>query len=259
MSSLSSQVLSLYDLGQVLWLIASMSTPLHLKISETLRHQIEAGHYLAGAKLPSEHQLMAMFQVSRITVRQAIANLVNQGLARTHRGKGAFVTPSQKVAYSLSSPLHFLEQDLAQKGILLTFENLVWCKVKPPPEIRTRLQLSASEHMYLQKKLLRMNGAVGAVDVSYLLSDLGQRFTKELQQQMTFPLLEQHDIPITQIDAVIECTHADPEMSSYLEVPLGQPLIVYRHIAYSQGRPILQGETISRADRFCYALTTQRS
>ena len=81
------------------------SVPLHISISEKLRHQIDSGVYMPGEKLPSEHQMMNAFGVSRITVRQAIANLVSQGLVQTQQGKGAFVTPQRKVAYSLSSPL----------------------------------------------------------------------------------------------------------------------------------------------------------
>ncbi|MEL6856725.1 MAG: GntR family transcriptional regulator, partial [Cyanobacteria bacterium J06607_13] len=87
------------------------SVPLHISISEKLRHQIDSGVYAAGEKLPSEHQMMASFGVSRITVRQAIANLVNQGLAQSKQGKGVFVTPQRKVAYALSSPLVMLEND----------------------------------------------------------------------------------------------------------------------------------------------------
>ncbi|MEO0376578.1 MAG: GntR family transcriptional regulator, partial [Cyanobacteria bacterium P01_A01_bin.17] len=146
-----------------------MSIPLHIAISEKLRHQIEAGDYLPGEKLPSEHQLMETFHVSRITVRQAIANLVNQGLVKAQRGKGVFVTPQQKVAYSLSSPLVFMEQDLADDGIQLTFKSLTFRKVRPSSQVRDVLQLSPQASVYLQKKLLRMDGAVGAIDVSYIL------------------------------------------------------------------------------------------
>ncbi len=236
-----------------------MSVPLHISISEKLRHQIESGEYAPGEKLPSEHQLMASFAVSRITVRQAIANLINQGLAKSQQGKGVFVTPQKKVAYSLSSPLIFLEQDLARKGIELTFENLMFKKVRPPIAVQEQLELDEASMAYLQKKLLRMDGAAGALDITYILPELGQQFGTQLKQQMTFPVLEQQAIAIVRIEAVIECTHADYDMSTYLEVPLGQPLIVYRYTTYTHHqRPILHGETISRADRFCYSLTIER-
>lgn len=234
------------------------SVPLHVSISEKLRHQISSGIYAPGEKLPSEHQMMATFGVSRITVRQAIANLVNQGLAQSKQGKGVFVTAGQKVAYSLSSPLVLLEADLAHKGIKLTFENLAFRKVRAPKPVQTVLSLT-EKTAYFQKKLLYMNGSVGAVDITYILPALGKQFGTQLKKQMTFPTLEEHAITIEHIDAIIECTHADYEMSNHLEVPLGQPLIVYRYTAYTQNeKPVLHGETISRADRFCYSLTIKK-
>lgn len=236
-----------------------MSVPLHISISEKLRHQIESGKYAPGEKLPSEHQLIETFSVSRITVRQAIANLVNQGLARSQKGKGVFVTPQKKVAYSLSSPLVLLEQDLAEKGIKLTFKSLTFRKVRPPKGLQSILSLT-EKSVYLQKKLLYMDDAVGAIDISYVLPELGKQFGPDFKRQMTFSVLEKHAIAIDRIDATIECTHADYETSDYLEVPLGQPLIVYRYAAYTADpQPILYGETISRADRFCYTLTVKRS
>ena len=235
------------------------SVPLHISISETLRQQIEAGDYQPGEKLPSEHQLMEVFNVSRITVRQAVANLVSQGLATAQQGKGVFVTPQKKVAYSLASPLIFLEQDLAHKGIQLTFKNLTFRKVQVPQAVQATLQLPRKSTVYFQEKLLSMDGAVGAIDKSYIVSELGQRFRAQLKRQMTFPTLEAQGIAIERIDAVIECTHADYEMSGHLEVPLGQPLIVYRYTTYAADQqPILYGETISRADRFCYSLSLQK-
>ena len=235
------------------------TAPLHVSISEKLRQQIETGEYLPNEKLPSEHQLMAIFEVSRITVRQAISNLIGQGLVQSQQGNGVFVTPQHKVSYSLSSPLVFLEQDLAQKGVTLSIENLTLEKISPPKGIATVLKIAKKKKVIFQEKLLKMDGAAGALDITYLVSSIGDEFADDLTTQMTFPVLEKHDVHIDKIDATIECTHADYKKSRYLEVPLGHPLIVYRYTAYDEQGPILHGETISRADRFCYSLTIQAS
>ena len=71
--------------------------PLHLLISEQLRDRILTGLYQPGDQLPSEHQLMSEFKVSRITARRAIANLTQQGLVTVRWGKGGFVSVQQKV------------------------------------------------------------------------------------------------------------------------------------------------------------------
>ena len=202
--------------------------------------------------MPSEHQIMAEFAVSRITARRAISNLSQQGLVTVQRGKGVFVATQQKVTYSLSSPLTFLEADTARQGVAMTVQTLVFELVTVPMEVAAILQCSIA---YLQKKVLLFNGIPGCIDVTYLLPKLGNAYELELREQMTFTTLEQHGMTIDKIDAMIECTQADYETSDRLEVPLGHPLIVYRHTAYTEaGQAIVHGESISRGDRFCYSV-----
>ncbi len=237
-----------------------MTSPLHLVISEQLRQQIINGEYGPGAKLPSENQLIRKFQASRITIRRAIANLVQQGLVITYQGKGVFVTEKRKVAYTLSNPLTFLEDDLAGQGIELSLENISFELVTVSEEVQKILQLPPSNPTaYLQKKLLLIDRVAGCVDITYILPKIGQKLAKELQHNMTFPVLEQNDFKIERVEAIIECTNANLELSQYLDVPLGHPLLVYRHTAYTeQNLPLVHGESISRGDRFCYSVSQQR-
>jgi GntR family transcriptional regulator len=233
-----------------------MTFPLHLTISEQLRDRILTGQYQPGDRLPSEHQLMAEFEVSRITARRAIANLTQQGLVTVRRGKGVFVAIQQKATYSLSSPLIFLDADLAEQGIDVTVKTLVFESVTAPLAVQKILNSAIA---YLQKKVLLFNGIPGCVDVTYILPQFGKAYAKDLRQQMTFTTLETHGINIEKIDAVIECTQADYETSAQLEVPLGHPLIVYRHTAYTdENCAIVYGESISRGDRFCYSVQIRR-
>ena len=229
--------------------------PLHVDISEQIHQQIIDGDYLPGDKLPSERELTEQWQVSRITIRRAIANLVQQGLVSTHQGKGAFVTHQRKVIYTLSSPLTFLQDDLVSQGIELSIQNIVYKAVTPSSQIGKILQLGDRKStVYLQKKLLLADNEPGCVDITYILPEIGQQLESELKQNMTFPVLERHNWKIDRVNAVIECTNANLELSEYLDVPLGHPLLVYRHTAYSNDRPIVHGESISRGDRFCYSV-----
>ncbi len=230
--------------------------PLHLNISEQIQQRITEGYYSPGEKLPSEKKLVEEWQVSRITIRRAIANLVQQGLVTTHQGKGAFVNEKRKVAYTLSNPLTFLQNDLANKGIKLSLQNITFELVTAPTEVQKILQLpSNNPTAYLQKKLLLTDDVPGGVDITYILPEIGQKLGTELQQNMTFPILERNNYQIDRVTAIIECTNANLELSEYLDVPLGHPLLVYRHTAYiTQNCPVLHGETISRGDRFCYAV-----
>ena len=184
---------------------------------------------------------------------------MHQGLVNTHQGKGAFVTEQKKIAYTLTSPLTFLERDLQTKGITLSLQNITFELVTPPQEVQDILDLVPLNTAYLQKKLLLTNNVVGGVDITYILPELGSELARELKQNMTFSVLERHNYKIDRVTAIIECTNATLELSEYLEVPLGHPLLVYRHTAYTTDkRAILHGETISRGDRFCYSVEQYR-
>jgi len=233
-----------------------MQLPLHLTISEKLRQRIANGEFRPGEQLPSEHQLILEFAVSRITIRRAIANLVNQGLVVSHRGKGVFVKEQRKVTYSLSSPLVFFDADMARQGVSSSIQNLVFELVSAPPTVQQTLDLPSDQpEVYLQKKLLLLDERPVAIDITYILPELGQSLAKELQCQMTFPILEKNGVAIERIEATLECTRANHETSIYLNVPLGEPLLVYAYTAYTRSnQPIVHGKALSRGDRLCYSV-----
>lgn len=237
-----------------------MRFPLHLIISEKLRKQILSGKFPPGGQLPSEHQLILDFQVSRITVRRAIANLVSQGLVISQRGKGVFVKKQRKVTYSLSSPLVFFEEDVARQGVTSSIQNLVFKPVAAPEDVQQNLKLTPNNEVYLQKKLLLLDEIPAAVDITYILPDLGKEFAEDLQLRMTFPTLEQNGVQIERIEATLECTHASHEMSEYLHVPLGGPLLVYCYTAYTKyNQPVVCGEAFSRGDCLCYSVVLTKN
>ena len=66
------------------------------RLAGTLRDRIAAGIYARGDKLPSEMELMDESGLSRSTVRHALKVLVDEGLVRTERGRGAFVADTQR-------------------------------------------------------------------------------------------------------------------------------------------------------------------
>jgi GntR family transcriptional regulator len=67
------------------------SSTLYAKVEETIATEIAQGEYRPGDQLPTEDELLERFQVSRITVRRAIQNLVHRRLLEIRRGLGTFV------------------------------------------------------------------------------------------------------------------------------------------------------------------------
>jgi GntR family transcriptional regulator len=233
--------------------------PLHLSISEKIKRWIETGKYQPGDRLPSESQLMAQFEVSRITIRRALSNLGQQGLVISQRGKGVFVKEQRRAVYSLSSPFVWFNEDMLRQGLNNSIKTLVYKAIKPPEKVRKKLNLSSTAKVYLQEKFFVIDNIAAALDITYIVSDLGKAFATELKQRMTFPVLEEHGIVIERLEAMLSSRQADRQTADVLGLDLGSSLLVYEHTAYTCGdRPILCGETLSSGDRLAYSITLKK-
>ena len=74
--------------------------PIYLQLREIIRNKIEEGEYLPGTAIPSENKLAETFGINRITVRNAVDALANEGILKRVQGKGVFVV-GQKSEISL--------------------------------------------------------------------------------------------------------------------------------------------------------------
>ncbi|SEM87993.1 GntR family transcriptional regulator [Nonomuraea pusilla] len=72
--------------------------PLYLQVERSLRHRIDTGEWVAGAQLPSEEELGRHYEVSRVTIRQAVARLVDRGVLVREQGRGTFVRDTSLTA-----------------------------------------------------------------------------------------------------------------------------------------------------------------
>ena len=71
---------------------ADSSSPLYHQLMQRITADIEQGTYPTGSRIPPEHELEQLYQVSRVTVRRALAELTSEGLLERKQGKGTFVS-----------------------------------------------------------------------------------------------------------------------------------------------------------------------
>ena len=228
--------------------------PLHVSISEQLKAKIEAGKYEPGERLPSEFDLGTAFGVSRTTVRKAIANLIQQGLVTTQQGKGIFVTEEHKITFSMSNPLMSFDAALKQQGYQGRVQSLRFQRAQASPDVHHRLQLApSSTHVYWQEKIIYADESPIALDVVYYPESIGEAFSMQLQAGFTYSTLLSNGIDLNAAKVTLESIPATYELSEYLAVPLGMPLLVFNYVAYQgQYQPAVCGKTLSRSDWTCY-------
>ena len=78
--------------GPVIQLRRDGPVAMHRQMTEQLREAIRDGTYKQGERIPAEPELAARYEVSRITARQAVMQLVREGLVVRRQGKGTFVS-----------------------------------------------------------------------------------------------------------------------------------------------------------------------
>ncbi|RLB06166.1 MAG: hypothetical protein DRG83_00985 [Deltaproteobacteria bacterium] len=120
---------------------SSLKTPpLSKEVEKQLRASINAGIFRPGDKLPSEHELVDQFQVSRVTVREALKNLKNLGLISIKRG----VNAGAYVSEPTSEPITQSIDNLIQMG-KVNFGHLIEIRLYLEPAVAAVVALQHSQ------------------------------------------------------------------------------------------------------------------
>ena len=103
--------------------------PAYYQLKEIIREEIESGRLKIGEKLTPENRLSEIFQISRMTVRQAIKELVVEGLLYRDKGRGTFVC-QPKINYGFIQKLTTFYDDMAEKGYTMR-TKIIKHEIKP--------------------------------------------------------------------------------------------------------------------------------
>ncbi len=119
--------------------------PLYMQLEGRIEKAVRDGILLPGDPLPSEREIAAITDLSRVTVRRAVQELVKNGLVVQRRGSGTFIAPPvEKVEQSLSSLTSFSE-DMARRGNRVTSRWLERGVFAPSPEEKMVLGLLSGD------------------------------------------------------------------------------------------------------------------
>jgi GntR family transcriptional regulator len=148
----------------------SSKLPLYYQLYEILSGKIERRDWVPGDMIPPESRLSEEYQVSRITVRQVLDMLANEGLINRERGRGTFVA-QPKVDQALVRIISFTE-DMNQRGIHPETRSLVAKLMPAPSEIAKELQIETGEELAYIMRLRLGDGMPMSVEESYLVHKL---------------------------------------------------------------------------------------
>lgn len=227
--------------------------PLHIVISQQLKEKIEAGHYEPGQRLPSEFDLGELFGVSRTTIRKAISNLIQQGLVRSQRGRGSFVSGHDKINISISNPMTHFDIALREQGYEGWIKPLTFELIHASADVANILAVAQKTNVYKQEKLIYANNIPIALEIDYFPETVGAPLVEQLQRGFTYSTLKAGGVSLSSGKVSLGSVPATYELAEHLNIPLGMPLLVLDFIVYSDGcQPVVGGKVLSHSNWLCY-------
>lgn len=232
--------------------------PLYLQIKHVLAQRILDGEYAPHERLPSESELMKVFGVSRITVRQALRDLHGDGLVFSVQGKGTFV--SKPKAVQDVQRLQGFGESLVPQGFEASTRMISLQEARPSQEVAEALGLKQSDSVVEIKRIRYLNREPISVDHSFYPVEIGSKLAGRDLTQDIFPLLEnEFDLLLDHADLRIEATLADEDLSQWLNCDVAAPVLLIRRLVFDQQDNKIAFEFLShRGDAFQYHLRAER-
>src|SRR5690625_3765049 len=120
--------------------------PVYFKIENDIKEKILSGKYKSGDKIPSENELTEIYDVSRMTVRQAMNNLVNDGYLLKYKGKGTFVS-NNKIEKNIQGVRSFTEE-MEASGKKVSSKIISMKEMTPDKSVSEKLFLEKGDKVY---------------------------------------------------------------------------------------------------------------
>ncbi|WP_093111755.1 GntR family transcriptional regulator [Variovorax sp. CF079] len=216
-------------------------SPLWAQFRDAIRLQILQGVLPIGAKLPSEAELGDQFGISRIVVREALADLVRNNLIYKIKGRGAFVSARERDEDFVSTVLGFSDE-MERKGRSVRTQILTQELRAPTEQEAAALGLTGDNAQVVALKRLRsVDGELRLLVETVVPADLapGLHRTRLDDRSLYDVLRRQYGLRLVRAERWIDAVLPDAATCELLALPQPEPLLRIESIAYgANGRPL---------------------
>ncbi len=238
-------------------LYADSASPLYRQLMQRIRADIAAGVYPVHSRIPSEAELGERYQVSRVTVRRALAELSQEGLLRRMQGKGTYVCAPR------------LHSDLREVTSFHAACRMMGCTpgarvisaqvIHAEDALREKLALGAGNGSDAENaiEIVRLRTA-DAEPIMLETNCFSMAYASLLQADLTgslYRLLQERGIEAASGVHEISLCHATAQQARLLSVDTGTALLRLEQVIYDQhGSPLHTSHQVIRGDRFTFRI-----
>lgn len=233
--------------------------PLYEQIKNRLVAELRAMPH-GGTRIFSDAALMKRFRVSRMTVRNAVADLVREGVVKRIPGRGTFLVPLPPLHVRLDGLERFIQEwqfSHPQTPVkILTFRQ-----APAPARIAERLQIAPGERVLFVRRLREDEGEPVILDLRYVSPACEKGITREdaARRSLFVTIAERSGIEAVAVEQEIGAEAAGAGVARLLHIDTGS-IVLRREVTFfaTDQRPMLTGFSYYRADRFTFQMRATR-
>jgi len=205
--------------------------PLYYQLIEVIQNYIN--EHDDSFPIPTENDLCKIYEISRPTVRQAINELVTEGLIVREKGRGSFIN-KKKIPQDFLLNIISFNDEMQSKGLKPDTKVLAFCSRKPTPEVMKNLRIKSTDSTYFLSRLRSINGEPIVLVNTYLPSSLTKGILrKNMEKESLYHIIE-HDFgyKILRTLRTLEIRKAGKYEASLLNMKEGDPIHFIQTIAF---------------------------
>lgn len=214
------------------------SLPLYLQVAQELMHSIESGVFPAGHRLPSENQLVEQLNVSRVTVRKALAHLNEQGFTYSEKGKGTFVKPT-KLRHDFLSMSGFA-QEAAGSGLVARNEVDAFEVQRATEDIAAKLNIAIGDLVNFSSRLRLVNDEVVSYEEFYIPRDILPELKAQDLIGSKFEYLSQQGIKMIKTQQKLLPALPSDKIQALFDIDGREPILINQSQNYSSEEQIYE-------------------
>ena len=223
--------------------------PTYVKLKEEIQQSIENGSLVPGDRLPSERELAEAKGLSRMTVRQALSELVAAGALYREQGRGTFVSARKMQQRNIAS----FSETVRMRGYMPSTRVLEFAIARPPGDIAQRLMIPDSE-VYRAMRIRLADSTPVAVEEVFIPFHICPGLERvDLAGSLYRLMTETFGHRIGSADSSVSALLPGARYQEYLNIPRNTPVLKINSLYYSaSGTTLYYERAIYRADMYEY-------
>lgn len=228
----------------------NVPVPMYYQLKKMIQDMIKDGRLKPGDMLPTELELSDMFSISRTTTRQAIMELVMEGVLYRVKSKGTFVAEN-RVVQDFTNVIRASHNLLEAQNVKTTTKVLKLEIMKADDHVRKMLRLEPGEEIVHLKRLRFVNGEPNVLADAYLPMICKDMLDADMEKTGLYQFLDSRE-ETTPVYAVrnLEAVCAEEEEAELLKIEEGAPIQLTTSLTYTKTeQPIEYSIAKFRGDR----------